>query len=528
MSVGKVFFVGAGPGDPKLITLRGQEAIASSDVVVYDRLASPRLLRWMKAGAQKIYVGKLPDRHTLKQEEINALLLTLALEGKTVTRLKGGDPAVFGRVGEEALTLAEQGVPFELVPGVTSAIAVPAYAGIPVTHRGLTSSFAIVTGHECPKKDDSDIDWQKLATATGTIIFLMGVKNLAYICEQMIDCGRDPQTPVAVTQWGTCSEQRTVSGTLLSIVEQVQVARISSPAITIVGEVVRLREQLAWFERRPLFGRKIVVTRARSQASELVAQIEELGGEAIEFPVIETRAVSGQAERDALERTMQQLPSYDWLLFTSVNGVRYFFEALRRYGRDVRDVRAQLAAVGAKTAALLEQYGLRVQTVPERFNGKQLADTLIEHIQPIEHIEASEAPQKILLARAQAANTELPHRLLAVGLTVDDVAFYETVLSADQDEYALEQIVQGRVDTITFTSSSTVTNFLAVMAAHDYVPAPTTHIVCIGPQTADTARAAGLQVTHMAEQATIESLVQVLTVSPQTAPQTHESEIQHS
>ncbi len=518
MSVGKVFFVGAGPGDPKLITLRGQEAIASSDVVVYDRLASPRLLRWMKAGAQKIYVGKLPDRHTLKQEEINALLLKLALEGKTVTRLKGGDPAVFGRVGEEALTLAEQSVPFELVPGVTSAIAVPAYAGIPVTHRGLTSSFAIVTGHECPKKDDSDIDWQKLATATGTIIFLMGVKNLAYICEQMIDCGRDPQTLVAVTQWGTCSNQRTVSGTLLTIVEQVQAAGISSPAITIVGEVVRLREQLAWFEQRPLFGRKIVVTRARAQASELSAQIEELGGEAIEFPVIETRAVSGHAERDVLEKTMHQLPSYDWLLFTSVNGVRYFFEELRQHGRDIRDVRAQLAAVGAKTAALLEQYGLRVQMVPERYNGQQLADTLIEHI------EASEASPKILLARAQAANAELPQRLLTAGFAVDDVAFYETVLSAEQDEYALEQILHGRVDTITFTSSSTVTNFLAVMVAHNYVPAPTTQIVCIGPLTADTAREAGLQVTHVAEQATIESLVQVL----MTAPETRESEIQES
>jgi uroporphyrinogen III methyltransferase/synthase len=509
MSKGKVFFVGAGPGDPKLITLRGKEAISCSDVVVYDRLASPRLLRWMKAGAQKIYVGKLPDRHTLKQEEINALLLELALAGKVVTRLKGGDPAVFGRVGEEALTLAEQGVPFEMVPGVTSAIAVPAYAGIPVTHRGLTSSFAVVTGHECPKKDDSDLYWQKLSTATGTIIFLMGVKNLSYICEQMIACGRDKDTPVAVIQWGTCSEQRTVTGTLETIVTKVNEARITSPAITIVGEVVKLREKLQWFEQKPLFGQKIVVTRARSQASELVAQIEELGGEAIEFPVIETRAVTEQEERTKLRMVMDSLPAYDWLLFTSTNGVRYFFEELRQHSVDIRSVSAHVAAVGTKTAALLEEYGLRVHSMPERYNAAELAHVVRQTVG--QHEDA----KKVLLARAKTATPELPRLLTEARLEVDDVAFYETAVSPVQDEYALEQLLSGHVNTITFTSSSTVTNFLHLMTPHGFVPSTSTKVVCIGPVTAQTAREAGLLVTHVAEQATIESLLRVLTSQPE-------------
>ncbi len=501
--VGKVFFVGAGPGDPKLITVRGMEALQMADAVVYDRLASPRLLRYLKPDTQKIYVGKLPDRHTLRQEEINQLLLELAQQGLTVTRLKGGDPAVFGRVGEEALTLAEQGVPFELVPGVTSAIAVPAYAGIPVTHRGLTSSFAIVTGHECPKKDDSDIDWQKLATATGTIIFLMGVKNLASICEQMIAHGRMPSTQVAVIQWGTCTAQRTVTGTLETIYQQVQASGISSPAITIVGEVVQLRDQLQWFERKPLFGRKIVVTRARKQASQLVARIEELGGEALELPVIETVDLTDAEDRANIAVTFEKLSNYEWILFTSVNGVESFFRELRLADIDIRTITGKIAAVGEKTATELAERGLQVELIPEDYRAEGL-------FEPLQAVKVADREQRVLLARAKVAREWLPQQLRELGFIVDDVAIYETRPVSQPDEYVIEQILSGEADAITFTSSSTVSNYLALMNRYDYRIPDDCKIICIGPITAQTAYDAGLQVTATSDQATIESLVQAL------------------
>lgn len=508
MNVGKVYFVGAGPGDPKLITVRGREALEKADVVVYDRLASPRLLRHLKPGARQVYVGKLPDRHTLRQEEINQLLLDLALEGQTVVRLKGGDPAVFGRVGEEALLMAEHGIPYEWIPGISSAIAVPAYAGIPITHRGLTSSFAVVTGHECPKKADSDIDWAKVATATGTIVFLMGVKNLTSICEQLLLYGRAKDTPVAVIQWGTCSEQLTVTGTIETIAERVRSAAISSPAITIVGEVVQLREQLAWFEQKPLFGKKIVVTRARDQASELVERIEELGGEAIEFPLIRTAPVTEDADCAALADALERLATFDWLVFTSTNGVRYFFRELRERAIDVRRIRARVAAVGSQTAEALAEHGLIADLIPEPFRAEQL----VPAFESLLHMEQLHAGAKVLLARAKVAGQEVVEQLASLGLAVTDVACYQTGPADEQDPYAIEQLLAGKVDVITFTSASTVRYFFQKMSVFSYVIPANCQTVCIGPVTAAAAREAGVQVTTVADRATIDSLVKSISL----------------
>lgn len=504
---GTVYLVGAGPGDPKLISLRGLEAIRKADVIVYDRLASPLLLKHCRDGAEKIFVGKLPDKHMLKQGEINQLLVDLALQGKTVTRLKGGDPCVFGRVGEEAEALAERNLRFEIVPGITSAIAVPAYAGIPVTHRDFTSSFTIVTGHEYNNKTYSDIDYAKLASATGTIIFLMGVANLENIRDQLLACGKSPELPVALIRWGTWMEQQSLVGTLATIVEQVREAKFQSPAVIIVGEVVRLREKLAWFERKPLFGRRVLVTRSRSQASELAERIDELGGEAVEFPVVVMRQPVDSAVMDALDRALSEPEQYDWMLFTSVNGVDYFFRRLKELRIDIRRFhRARIAAVGPKTAEALMERGLAAEALPGKFQ----ADELLNELKP-----QLQAGQRVLLPRADIAARWLPEQLRELGLEVTEADVYETVLPEAADAAAvIDMLVSGAINAVTFTSSSTVTNLLALLKQHGVerpleLLAPL-QIACIGPITAKTAREAGLQALAVADEATIESLVQAL------------------
>ncbi|MDQ1912374.1 uroporphyrinogen-III C-methyltransferase [Paenibacillus sp. GD4] len=503
MEKGVVYLVGAGPGDPKLITVRGLEAIQRADVVVYDRLASPRLLKHMKPGADKIFVGKLPDKHMMKQEEINQLLVDLALQGKTVTRLKGGDPSVFGRVGEEAELLAENEIRFEIIPGITSAISVPAYAGIPVTHRDFTSSFSIVTGHEYKNKTYNTVNWENLSQASGTLIFLMGVANLETICRQLIEGGKSPDTPVALIRWGTWMEQETLTGTLTDIVERVKAANFQSPAVTIVGEVVKLREKLAWFEKKPLFGKRILVTRARSQASELVDQIDELGGEAVEFPVIRTQAPSGQAAQQALHQAMKRLNEYDWVMFTSVNGVEHFFQTLRELKLDIRSMyKARIAAVGPKTAEALEQYGLQPERLPAKFQGDALPDALEGELKK---------GQRVFLPTADIARETLPAKLEELGLLVTKADVYETVLDTNGGTDILELLEQNKIHIITFTSSSTVTNLLKALRELG-VEKPLEllggcQIACIGPLTAQTAREAGMQVDYLAEEATVASLV---------------------
>lgn len=503
MGKGKVFLVGAGPGDPKLITVKGLECIRTSDVVVYDRLASPRLLKHMKPGAEKVYVGKLPDRHTMKQEDINQLLADLALQGKTVTRLKGGDPTIFGRVGEEAELLQEHGIEFEIVPGITSAIAVPAYAGIPVTHRDMASSLSIVTGHESPDKLDRSIQWDKVTNATGTLIFLMGVAKVGYISEQLIRHGKPPQTPVALIRWGTRPEQETLVGTLETIERQVKEADFQPPAVIVVGEVIRQRERLKWYENKPLFGTRVLVTRARAQASELCDRIEELGGEPCEYPAIDVREPQSPEAADAIREALADPQRYDWIVFTSVNGADYFFRWLKRLGIDIRAFhRARIAAVGPKTAEALEARGLCVDSLPLKFQAEGLLDSLAEHLHP---------GQTALLPRGDLARERLPAALAERGVASVTIDVYETALADAQDEQALEYLREKAIHVVTFTSSSTVTNLLELLRRSD-VDDPAAllagaDIACIGPVTAQTAREAGLTVTIEPEEATIEALV---------------------
>ncbi|WP_310551414.1 uroporphyrinogen-III C-methyltransferase [Paenibacillus glufosinatiresistens] len=503
---GRVYLVGAGPGDARLITLKGLECIRKSDVLVYDRLASPRLLKWMKPGGEKIYVGKTTNRHTMKQEEINRLLVELALQGKTVTRLKGGDPTIFGRVGEEAELLRQHGVPYEIVPGVTSAIAVPAYAGIPVTHRDYASSLSIITGHESPDKLDQAIHWDKLTQATGTLIFMMGVAKIGYISSNLIKHGRPPETPVALVRWGTRAEQETLVGTLADIEAKVTALNFQSPAVIVVGEVVGQREKLQWAEALPLFGRRILVTRSRSQASELVERIEELGGEPYEFPVIETVPPRSEERIAALREALSALHTYDWVFFTSVNGVEFFFRHLAELRVDVRGLaRARIAAVGPATAAALAERGLLAEELPGRFQAEGLLETFGPDLVP---------GQKVLLPRGDLARNWLPEKLAELGLSVTEAQTYETVPVAEDDEELRKLLQEGGIHAVTFTSSSTVRNLLEALRGMGFEePARALDgaaVACIGPVTAATAEEAGLSPKLLAKEATIVSLVEEL------------------
>ncbi|CAJ1313918.1 uroporphyrinogen-III C-methyltransferase [Paenibacillus nuruki] len=503
---GKVYLVGAGPGALKLITLRGWECIGLADAVVYDRLASPRLLKQAKPGAEKIYVGKLPDRHTMKQEEINQLLVDLALQGKVVVRLKGGDPTIFGRVAEEAELLRQHQIPYEIVPGISSSIAVPAYAGIPVTHRDFASSLSIITGHESPDKLDQSIHWDKVTNATGTLVFMMGVAKIGYISEQLIKHGRPNSTPVALIRWGTRAEQETLVGTLEDIAAKVEAARFKPPAVIVVGEVVNQREHLKWVEELPLFGKRILVTRARSQASELVNRIDELGGEPYEYPVIETRLPVAEESIRNIGTALSNLQKYDWVFFTSVNGVEYFFEHLRQHAQDIRALyRAKIVAVGPATLEALRLHGITAMPLPEKFQAEGLLDSLEGQLQ---------AGQHILLPRGDLARSWLPDTLRTMNMEVTEIDTYETVMVGEDDIELRKLLEEEAIHAVTFTSSSTVTNLLAAlksMGIEDPVQAlEHSMIACIGPQTALTAEQAGLKVGLLAEEATIEGLLDVL------------------
>ncbi|GGA36461.1 uroporphyrinogen-III C-methyltransferase [Paenibacillus physcomitrellae] len=503
---GKVFLVGAGPGDARLITVKGLQCIEQADVVVYDRLANPSLLNRMRQGADKIYVGKLPDRHTLKQDEINRLLVELASQGKTVVRLKGGDPTIFGRVGEEAGLLRQHGIPFEIVPGVTAAIAVPAYAGIPVTHRELASSLSIITGHESPDKLDHSIKWDKVTQATGTLIFMMGVAKIGYISRQLIEHGRPPETPVALIRWGTRAEQETLIGTLADIEQKVSEADFQPPAVIVVGEAVLQREALSWAEQLPLFGRRVLVTRSRSQASQLVRRIEELGGEPYEYPVIETVMPKDEETLQRNRQALAKLDDFDWVFFTSANGVDFFFRHLIEAGADIRSLhKARIAAVGPATREALKAKGLIAEDLPERFQAEGLAELLGSEWKP---------GQKALLPRGNLARSWLPETLLERGLEITEMKVYETVLPEANDDELIALLEEGGIHMIPFTSSSTVTNLIAMLRRMG-LSDPTavlnkSVIACIGPVTAQTAEAAGLRVTAMAKESTLDSLTELL------------------
>ena len=500
MARGIVYLVGAGPGDPGLITVKGLECIRKAEVLVYDRLASPRLLAHARPEAEKIYVGKSPDRHAMVQEEINQLLVDKAREGKVVTRLKGGDPFVFGRGGEEAERLVQNGLPFEVVPGITSAISVPAYAGIPVTHRGYTSTLAIITGNEDPDKEDSSIAWDKIATGAGTLVFLMGMGNLPGICARLMEFGRSPETPVALIRWGTRPEQRTLTGTLADIQAKALEASFKNPAVIMVGEVVKLRDQLAWFENRPLFGQRVVVTRSREQASALSSAIETLGGEPWEFPTIQ---IASPEDFAPLDRVISDVRSYRWVIFTSVNGVKMFFERMRINRKDIRDLSdVRVCAIGPRTRQELEQRGLVVDYVPGGYRAEEIIEGLRGKVLP---------GDRILLPRADIARKLLPQSLEEMGAVVHEVHAYRTILGDGDASAIREALANGEIQVVTFTSSSTVRNFVKLVGGEG-LPALLEKVVVasIGPITSGTARDLGLRVDVEAEEYTIDGLVQAL------------------
>jgi uroporphyrinogen III methyltransferase/synthase len=479
-----VYLVGAGPGDPGLLTVRGADLLSRADVVVYDRLASPALLALAPPEAERITAGKAPGQVDLTQEQINDVLVEKGRTAACVVRLKGGDPFVFGRGGEEAEALAAAGIPFEVVPGITSAIGAAAYAGIPVTHRGVSTHFTVVTGHEDPAKDRTDVDWGALARTGGTLVILMGAGRVGEIARRLVEGGLSPHTPVAAVRNGTRADQATVRATLATVAD----AGVRAPSAIVVGEVAALH--LAWFESRPLFGRSVVVTRAREQASELRARLEELGAEVLELPAIEITP---------LEFTVPDLGTYEWLVFTSANGVRAFFdEGLAAAGLDARALAGvRIAVIGPGTARELATRGLRADLVPERF----VAESLLDAFPPPSRPDA-----RVLLARADVARDVLPAGLGARGYTVDVLPVYRTV-PATPDPAILARVAEGPVDAVTFTSSSTVDNFVAALPA---LPQPQPLVVSIGPVTSARAQQHGLHVDAEAEEHTIDGLVTTL------------------
>jgi uroporphyrinogen III methyltransferase/synthase len=499
---GKIYLVGAGPGDPGLLTLRGKNCLEQADVILYDYLANPRLLDLAPPSAQRIYVGRRGRGAYQEQQEVNDLMIEHARAGRTVVRLKGGDPFIFGRGGEEAEAISAAGLPFEVVPGVTSAVAVPAYAGIPVTHRTMASTVAFVTGHEDAAKEDTALEWPRLATAEGTLVFLMAMKNLPHIVRRLLAEGRVADTPVAAIRWGTRPNQRTVVGTLGTIVEQVRSEELGPPSVIVVGDVVRLRERLNWFETRPLFGKRILVTRPRDQASELSARLSIYGAEPVEIPTIEIVPPEDWTEMDG---AIKELHRYQWLVFTSVNGIAPFMERLRHHQRDARALWGlRLCCIGPRTADELNRYGLRADVIPKE---EYQAEGLIEAM-----TGAGVAGQGVLIARAAAARELLPDQLRNLGCEVRIVAAYRTVRPADKDTQLRERFREGAIDMVTFTSSSTVVNFAQWFDS----PADMQQllkgvmIACIGPITAKTARDHGLAVAIVPAENTVPSLTDAI------------------
>uniref|UniRef100_A0A7C4RQT1 uroporphyrinogen-III C-methyltransferase n=1 Tax=Desulfatirhabdium butyrativorans TaxID=340467 RepID=A0A7C4RQT1_9BACT len=503
---GKVYLVGAGPGDPGLITVKGVECLQQADVVIYDYLASERLLAHVAPNARTIYVGKKGGDHTLPQQEINTLILREAQAGNRVVRLKGGDPYIFGRGGEEAELLIENGISVEIVPGVTSAIAAAAYAGIPLTHRDYTSTLAFVTGHEDPTKTESSIDWGALARGIGTIVFFMGVKNLPNITRNLIDRGKPASTPVAVIRWGTTNRQQTVCGTLETIVDIVAEAGIGAPAIIVVGEVVRLREKLRWFEKRPLLGKTVLVTRTREQAGVLVKRLSDLGADCIEVPVIE---IHPPENLQPLDDAIDAIASYEWVIFTSVNGVSAFFDRLFERGGDVRRLgHIHTAVIGPATAERLRGYGITSDIVPESFRAESIVDAFRDR---------AISGKRILVPRAKEARPILIDALQKLGAVVDDVPAYRTLASIEGRQRIVEALQERRIDIVTFTSSSTVRNFVNLLPPSEIRELlDGVMLASIGPITTETAEALGLQISVTAETFTIDGLCAAIVQAVQT------------
>jgi uroporphyrinogen III methyltransferase / synthase len=481
----KVYLVGAGPGDPELVTWKGRRLIESADSILYDNLAPQVLLNLAPPGTELVYVGKKKSKHTFQQEEISQMLVDRARAGKTVVRLKGGDPFVFGRGGEEVEALADAGIDFEVVPGVTTPVGIAAYCGVPLTHREHTSVVTFVTGHEVDQ-----IDWEKVGAAA-TLVLFMALTRFDDIAQRLIAGGKSAATPALVVRWASRPDQQTITGTLADLAGKIESVGMKPPATFIVGDVVGLREKLNWFERLPLFGKRIVITRARTQASKLAAQLRGLGAEVVEFPTIE---VQDPDETGPLDTAIENLRSYDWLAFTSVNGVEYFLKRLDASGRDLRDIRGQICAIGPITAKAVEALHLKVDVMPKEF----VAESLVEAFEPFEM-----DGKRVLLPRAKVARNVLPEALRERGAVVDVVPAYQTVMPAAAPSLA-EDVFQKPVDWVLFTSSSTVKNFMVAAGAVAFASAK---VASIGPVTSATARDCGIDVAVEAEPYTIDGLV---------------------
>jgi uroporphyrinogen III methyltransferase/synthase len=498
---GTVYLVGAGPGDPGLLTLRGAELLGRAEVVVYDALVNADLLRLAPRMAEVIYAGKRASQHAIPQDELNALLVTKAREGKCVVRLKGGDPYVFGRGGEEAEVLAAAHVLFEVVPGVSSVVAGPNYAGIPLTHRDYCSSFTVITGHEDPTKPESGLDYEQIAHTPGTKVILMGVERMREIARSLMTHGMAAETPVGLVRWATTGQQQSLQGTLASIADLVAEKKFSAPAVTIIGDVVKLRPKLNWFERRPLFGQRFVVTRTREQASQLSKQLLDLGADVLEIPTIK---IVPPDDRQPVLEALEGLGEYDWIVFTSPNGVSAFFDYLLKAFEDVRALGCvRLAAVGPATAAKLKELHLRVDAMPDEYLTRKVAKALT-HYESLENL-------RILLARAQVANPELGKTLEDAGAIVDDVAFYKTVPDTEDLNGAAAKLLETGADWITFTSSSTVQHFHARFDLPALLTRfPRIRLASIGPETSKAIAGLGLQPAAEARPHTIDGLVRTL------------------
>jgi uroporphyrinogen III methyltransferase/synthase len=496
-SEGKVFLVGAGPGDPGLITVRGKKLIESADAIVYDALANRELLPAgaRETGHPELYdVGKRGgDKKSVAQSEINELIVRLAREGKRVVRLKGGDPFVFGRGSEEAQALNDSSVPFEVVPGVTAGIAAAAYAGIPVTHRGLATSVTFVTGHEDPGKSTTQTDWKALAKTGGTIVLYMGVKTLPAIAAELIAGGMPGEIPAAAVQWGTLSKQRTVTATLATLADEAASAGISAPVITVIGWSVILREEINWFENRPLFGRRVVVTRAALQSQALTDRLSELGADIIEMPA--TRIA--RLDLSPLRSAMTQLDQYQWLIFTSQNAVTIFWEQLLGGGRDARALAGlAIAAVGPATAGALLERGITVDVIPPRF----VAEGLLEKLAERDDV----ANSRVLYVTAEGSRDVLPNGLEALGASVDVIHAYRSIQDGSGSTRLKKALESGTVSAVTFTSASAVRGYVDVVGEEMALKAPA---VTIGPQTTEAVNEAGIELLAEAEESTTDGLI---------------------
>ncbi len=492
---GKVYLVGAGPGDPELITIKGKRCLEIADVVIYDYLANPELLKYAPR-AEKIYVGKKSANHTLDQEKINELLIEKAKENKIIVRLKGGDPFIFGRGGEEALALKKHGIDFEVVPGITSGFAAPLYAGIPVTMRGINSTIAFATGHETEDKEFSLIDWAALSKM-GTIIFYMGVKNMPLIVENLLKFGKSKDTPVALIRWATYHNQEVLIGNLSNIIEKMKTVNFKAPAIIVIGDVVNLRNELMWFERRPLFGKTILVTRTKEQSGKLSVKLRDLGANVIEIPAIEI--VPPDSWED-VDRSINEIGKYDYVIFTSTNGVKYFFERLRELKKDIRVLNGlKICAIGSATKEAIEELGLIVEIVPHEY----VAESVIEKLKQYE-IKG----KRFLLPRAKVARDLIPESIKQLGGYIDVVTVYQTV-KPDTSKKSIEEVFEkDMIDIITFTSSSTVKNFFDLLG--DVKISSKVKFASIGPVTSKTLRSFGIQPSCEAKVYNIDGLVDAI------------------